>query len=128
MRDSGNTLLRLIDDILDFSKIESGKFEITTDAFDLAALIERVGDKLQPVALKRGVSLRLFVDPQLPGRLRGDPLRVEQILTNLTANAIKFSAGLEHRGRVDIRAERGDADRLRLSVADNGIGIAANAV
>lgn len=128
MRDSAHILLRLIDDILDFSKIESGHLEIARESVDLAELVEGVGDKLQPTALKQGVSLRLFVDPLLPAAIRSDSLRIAQILTNLVGNAIKFSSALKRRGRVDVRAERDGDDRARLSVTDNGIGIPAQAI
>ena len=128
MRDSAATLLHLIDDILDFSKIESGHLELDLHPASLVELVERVGDTLQPVAKKRGVTLEVFVDPDLPGQVLTDGLRVQQILTNLAGNAIKFSSGEGRSGRVDLRASRSADGRLAFSVRDNGIGMSAEVV
>jgi len=128
MRDSAATLLHPFDDILDFSKIESGHLELDLHPADLVELVERVGDTLQPVAKKRGVTLEVFVDPDLPPRVLTDGLRVQQILTNLAGNAIKFSSGEGRSGRVDLRAARSADGRLALSVRDDGIGMSAEVV
>ena len=123
--ESAFALLRIIDDILDFSKIEAGHLEIESEPVALLPLIEGVCDGLLQVASQRGVRLQVFVDPRLPHTIRGDAGRLRQILNNLLGNAIKFSAGLERRGQVRLRADADPAGRLRLQVEDNGIGMAA---
>jgi len=126
MRESAAILLRLIDDILDFSKIESGHLELELHPVSLTELIERVGDNLQAVAARRGVALSVFVAPDLPQQVLTDGLRVQQILTNLAGNAIKFSSGEGRAGVVEIRAARSASGRLSISVRDNGIGMSAD--
>src|SRR5262249_9988775 len=106
-------------------KIEAGKLELEQRAFDPRDLAESTCAMLAPQAQAKGVELTLFVDDSVPGTLRGDELRLRQVLTNLVANAIKFTA----RGEVwvDIRAaglEGGGAALLRGEVGDTGIGIA----
>jgi PAS domain S-box-containing protein len=93
-RESATALLGLIDDILDFSKIEAGRMSLEDAPFDPAHLLEAACDVLQPVAAGHGVQLHVFADPALPQLVRGDSVRVRQIITNLVANAIKFSGGL----------------------------------
>ncbi|MFV3128430.1 response regulator [Niveispirillum sp. KHB5.9] len=123
-QDSAGALLRIIDDILDFSKIEAGRMDIDRHPVDLGAVIEGVADTLAPAARKKGLSFDIHVDPAIPAALMGDPVRLRQILFNLTGNAIKFT----ERGGVTVRAERhpdpapGTA-RVRVAITDTGIGI-----
>ncbi|HEX6736625.1 MAG TPA: MASE4 domain-containing protein, partial [Azonexus sp.] len=129
--ESATTLLGLIDDILDFSKIEAGRLELERIPVSVASLVEGLGNSLITVALRRGVDLYLFVAPDIPERVLSDDVRLRQILYNLVGNAIKFSAGRPgQRGRVAIRAEIAEAAplRLRFAIADNGIGIAPEAI
>ncbi|MBS0544628.1 MAG: PAS domain S-box protein [Proteobacteria bacterium] len=128
MRDSAFNLLRIIDDILDFSKIEAGRLECVREPVNLSELVEGVCDALHPMAARKGVELRVHVDPALPGLILGDELRLRQILNNLVGNAIKFSAGLQRPGLVRVRAVPAGAAELRLEVIDNGIGMAAEVV
>jgi PAS domain S-box-containing protein len=131
LRESADSLLQIIDDILNFSKIEAGKLELESTPISMEEKIERVCGLLQSMAQSRGVELRYFVDPRIPEPLMGDALRVRQVLTNLVNNAIKFSAGRGASGRVSVRAELAgpapedvtDGATLRLTVADNGIGM-----
>ncbi|MDE1929460.1 MAG: PAS domain S-box protein, partial [Burkholderiales bacterium] len=127
VRDSAYAQLAILNDILDFSKIEAGKLDLTPEPFLIEDVVEGVCTLLDQVALERQVDLKLFVDPALPRLMRGDALRLRQILTNLTHNAIKFSSGLARPGRVHARAtlRRRDDDRVGvlLRVADNGIGM-----
>ncbi|MDP1899901.1 MAG: EAL domain-containing protein [Rubrivivax sp.] len=125
IRESAFALLGIIDDILDFSKIEAGRVALEHEPVALHRLVEGACDGLQSVAASRGVHLQIFVDPRLPGWITSDAVRLRQILNNLLGNAIKFSAGLERAGRVQVRAEPDGAHGLRLSVSDNGIGMAA---
>jgi|GEM_PF-600445 PAS domain S-box-containing protein len=121
---SGQALLHIIDDILDFSKIEAGKLEIHPEPTSIRELIELSADSFRNLASSKGVRLLHWVDPQLSPLLLADRLRLRQILNNLLSNAVKFT----HAGQVTLKAERvqhqGATERVRLSVADTGIGIA----
>ena len=127
IRDSSFALLDVINDILDFSKIESGKLEIDHITMCVADVVEKVGEILDRLALKKMVALTLFTDPAIPEELMGDPGRLRQILINLTNNAIKFSSDTERPGQVSVRVllvESGSKSvRLEFQIADNGIGI-----
>jgi CheY-like chemotaxis protein/HPt (histidine-containing phosphotransfer) domain-containing protein len=120
---TGDSLLALINDILDYSKIEAGKVEIEEMPFDLAYILESIGDLMAPRAQGKGLEFTCFVDPAVPTRLCGDPERLRQILINLAGNAIKFT----QTGNIDLRAEdgghQGDRSIVSFSVADTGIGI-----
>ena len=127
VRESSSSLLTIIDDILDFSKIEAGKLEIEHVPFSPLALVEGVAEVLGPSAHKKKLSLMSFVDPATPAQLRGDPVRLRQILFNLVGNAVKFTA----QGRVVIRTSvepSGGRLRLRIEVADTGIGLTPDAI
>jgi PAS domain S-box-containing protein len=123
IRESGELLLRIIDDILDLSKIEAGKLEIEMTDFDLNALISSIVNLLGERARLKGIALRVECPPQIP-RLRGDVLRLRQVLINLADNAIKFTA----HGEVVIRVlenEDGNGVHLRFEIEDSGIGMSA---
>ncbi len=131
IRDSAITLLGLIDDILDFSKIEAGRLEIERAPVCIGDLVEGLCNSLLAVASRRGVDLAVFVDPAIPERVLSDDVRLRQMLYNLIGNAIKFSGGRpEQRGRVAVRVDRVATrpPRLRFSIADNGIGMAPEAL
>jgi len=122
MRESADSLLRIIDDVLDFSKIEAGRLDVEAMPFSLRAMVEGTIETLTPDAKRRG--LALFADAAGPGPdwLQGDPTRVRQILFNLIGNALKFT----ERGFVRIAASavpEGDGARLTLSVEDSGVGM-----
>jgi two-component system sensor histidine kinase/response regulator len=121
---SAEVLLRLINDILDFSKIEAGKLELETIDFDLRYAVESVVELVAHEARQKGLELACSVSPDLPARLRGDPGRLRQVLTNLVGNAVKFT----QRGEVVLRAElvqKTERDvSVRFTVSDTGIGIA----
>lgn len=125
IRLSADALLGIIDDILDFSKIEAGRIELERVPLNLEDLVESVCTPLAAVARKADVDLDLFVDPALPDGVWGDPTRLRQVLNNLVGNAIKFSGRRTRRGvvRVSVEPEAGRDDRIRLMVADNGIGM-----
>jgi signal transduction histidine kinase/DNA-binding response OmpR family regulator len=125
VRESGLSLLGIIDDVLDFSKIEAGRLELERTPLCLPGLVEGVVDALVPAAAKKGLALRTFVDPAVPSQVIGDSVRLRQILSNLAGNAIKFT----ETGRVAIHVEwqgRDDdgRERVLVRVADTGIGIA----
>ncbi len=128
VRGSGEDLLAIINDILDVSKIEAGKLQLETLDFNLTHLLDDFVALFTARASEKGLELLCEVDPAVPTRLRGDPGRLRQILTNLTGNAIKFTPA----GKVDIRVsllEEREADvLLRFSVRDTGIGIPADKI
>lgn len=127
IRESAFSLLGIIEDILDFSKIEAGKLEIEAVPMSMADVVEKACSLLDNLAVKKGVEFTLFVDPAIPAQVLGDALRVRQVLINIVNNAIKFSSGGEHPGRVSVRATMAAASRtqvmLELRVTDNGIGM-----
>jgi CheY-like chemotaxis protein/two-component sensor histidine kinase len=116
-------LLQLINDILDFSKIEAKKLELETVDFDLRILLDNLASILCVTAKAKGIELLCIADPTVPAQLRGDPGRLRQILTNLAANAIKFTEKGEVMVRVALEEEAESDCLLRFSVRDSGIGI-----
>ena len=123
----GETLLGVINDILDFSKIESGSMDLEEEDFDLQTSIEHILDIFGARAAKAGIELLNQVDRDVPAYIRGDDLRLRQILTNLVGNAIKFTEQGEIFIGVHIvdKSENG-ALTLRFEVRDTGIGIPAD--
>jgi PAS domain S-box-containing protein len=122
---SAQHLLGIINHILDFSKIEAGRIELELLDFTLEALMHNLANQLGEAAQAKGLALEFEIAPELRHPLRGDPLRLEQVLLNFTSNAIKFS----EQGTILVRAETvrsAGADMLvRFEVRDSGIGIAA---
>ena len=118
------SLLHHINDVLDFSKIESGKLELEAIDFDLRGLVEEIGESFNLQTLENGIALNVFVAPSVPRTLVGDPVRLRQVLLNLTGNAVKFT---EH-GEISIEATCAALDddhaTIRFRVHDTGIGIA----
>jgi signal transduction histidine kinase len=110
-------LTRLVGDVLDITKIESGDFSLEREPIDVAELIETVGRAYRAVVEQQGLTLEMVVDPDLPVVV-GDHDRLQQVLTNLLANAAKFT----RHGTLRVSAERA-GDELRIAVADTGIGI-----
>jgi signal transduction histidine kinase/CheY-like chemotaxis protein/HPt (histidine-containing phosphotransfer) domain-containing protein len=123
VRESGRSLLRIIDDILDFSKIEAGKLEVRPEAASVARIVAAVAGIYSGNASSKGLTLRAHVDERISPAVRVDPVRLQQILNNLVSNAIKFTA----RGFVELRAElvarRDQVDVVRFDVVDTGIGM-----
>ncbi|MDP3537667.1 MAG: ATP-binding protein [Azonexus sp.] len=121
---SGRHLLAIINDILDFSKIESGKLALECTDFDLRALLNEALEMFILPAHKKGLALRADMPVAGPLAVRGDELRLRQVLTNLLSNAVKFT----ERGQIvlglGIRECAENALEITLTVADSGIGIA----
>jgi PAS domain S-box-containing protein len=119
---AGRTLLSLINDILDFSKIEAGKLELERLDFDVRLLLDQVSGMLAELAREKGLDLVVTCHPDVPAVLTGDPTRLAQVITNLVANAVKFT----DQGEVAVRATaepEGERVRLRVDVADTGVGV-----
>ena len=121
IRTSGEALLSLINEILDFSRIEAGKIDLVVEDVGIGRLVEGVVELLSPRAQDKGIEIAALVHPDLPATLRLDGARMTQILMNLAGNAVKFT----EQGGVGIRVEPEAGDRLLITVADTGPGIAA---
>ncbi|MEC5160335.1 MULTISPECIES: response regulator [unclassified Janthinobacterium] len=125
IRSSGNSLLVILNDILDFSKIEAGKVELSPAPFQLSEVLHEVAAIMSVSAGDRDLELAIGVQPDVPDALVGDAMRLQQVLVNLTGNAVKFT----HEGEVSVLVElagQGDGGAtLRFIVRDTGIGISA---
>jgi two-component system sensor histidine kinase/response regulator len=121
--ESALSLLGVINDILDFSKIEAGRLTLEAMPFQLSRTVARLLKTLSLKAHEKGLDLPCEIDPDIPESVMGDPTRLQQILTNLVGNAIKFT----HQGevRVTIRSleKVGDSARIEFAVSDTGIGV-----
>jgi two-component system, sensor histidine kinase and response regulator len=147
LRSSSASLLAIINDILDFSKIEAGQLMLEQVEFQLHTVVEEVMDMMAGVAEQKGLGFSFFIHPDVPEALRGDPLRLRQVLTNLVSNALKFTDRGEVAGEVKwvaskpsskaasvvVGGDQGmdqplapDCCRLHFSVRDTGIGIGSD--
>lgn len=120
---SAHSLLGIINDILDFSKIEAGKLEMESVDFYLEDVLTGLSDLVGMKAEEKGLEFLIDIGRDVPGRLIGDPLRLNQILLNLTSNAVKFTQTGEIVVSVERVGEEGDNVHLRFSVRDTGIGL-----
>ncbi|MGJ8560149.1 MAG: sensor histidine kinase [Litorimonas sp.] len=120
---SGEKLMVIIDDILDYSRLEAGQMDLHPEPFELATLVEDVAVLAAEKAYAKSVDVMVRLDPNLPQHVVGDPVRIRQVLQNLTGNAVKFT----EQGYVIISVTGTPQDRghynLEFSVADSGIGI-----
>src|SRR5580704_1045325 len=119
VRYSASSLLRIIDDILDFSKIEAGKLDLECIELSTVELIEGAAETLAPQAAAKGIKLSAYVAADVPERVIGDPLRLQQILFNLLGNALKFT----EQGSVRVAIENAPDGALYIKVVDTGIGL-----
>jgi diguanylate cyclase (GGDEF)-like protein len=122
-RNAGESLLKLIDDILDFSRADSGKIKLQPVDFNLAEILDETVGLLASQAQRKGLDLGYVIAPEVPPTLRGDPVRIRQVLVNLVGNALKFT----ERGAVEIKVRPDEKSHdkipLRFEVVDTGIGI-----
>ena len=116
-------LLRIINDILDFSKIEAGKLEIENIKFNIDMVLENVSSLYTMSAANKGIDINFDALEAVPDILIGDPLRLEQIISNLTTNAIKFTNQGEVNVAVRVLDETESKVKLHFSVTDTGIGL-----
>lgn len=127
IRESGESLLVLLNDILDLSKLEAGKVKLEFLDVTLTDIVSTVTEVMRPNATEKGLQLHVEIDDQLPSLIKTDPTRLRQVLFNLTSNAIKFT----EQGHVTIKfTYAGDAtdDFMCIEVSDTGIGIPRNKV
>lgn len=138
--DSGRTMMSLLNDILDLSKIDAGRMELVERDFDLRVLLAGSMEMFRQTAADKGLALDLTLDPEVPRWIRGDQLRLRQILDNLLSNALKFTDAGTVTLNVQVESEavegaavegaaaggEGAAHRLLVTVRDTGIGIAAD--
>ena len=120
---SADALLEIINDILDFSKIEAGKMEIESIDMNISEIVEDVCALLASKAREKKLELNCFTDVDVPRMVKGDPVRVRQVLTNLLGNAVKFTNEGEVIVRVNILSKTARQARIEISVEDTGIGI-----
>lgn len=128
IRTAGQALLAILNDVLDLSKIEAGQLRIEPRPFDLGTLLANVDSLMGQAAREKGLVLRLVAPTEALGRLLGDGLRLEQVLLNLTGNAIKFTEHGEVVITVGVLQADGAGVRLRFEVRDTGLGIDAGAL
>lgn len=117
---SNNDLLALINDILDLSRIEAGHVELSDEVVAVDSALQRLRETFDPIARQKGLALEISADALAPAQLVVDSQRLQQILKNLLANALKFT---EH-GKVSLHVRPGGSGRIRFEVCDTGIGIA----
>ena len=121
---SSENLLAVINDILDLSKIENNKIEIEAIAFDPIEEFESGIESYGAKAAEKNIDLGLYIDPELPHNLLGDPTRIKQVIVNLISNAVKFTP---ENGSIDVIIEKVPSPeqetRIKFSVKDSGIGI-----
>ncbi len=123
IRGAGDSLVAILNDILDLSKIEAGELRIDPRPFDLGVVLAHLESLLGPAARARNLTLKVEAPPMVPSRFLGDELRLQQVLTNLLANAIKFTEQGEVSLHVEIRETGRKAARLCFTVTDTGIGM-----
>ena len=123
VHNAGTSLLAIINDILDFSKIEAGKLSIEATDFQIDEVIGSVTTITAQKAHDKGLEFLAHVSSAIPEHLRGDPLRLGQILTNLINNAVKFTERGEVRLEIELLERTGEKVQLKFSVHDTGIGM-----
>ncbi len=125
---NSDNLLNIINDILDYSKLESGKFEIEKIDLHLPDTIKNIVSSLQVLADKNGIQIHLVLDSKLPVFIKGDGLRISQILTNLISNAIKFSDGKDIYVELIMESYSDSQVTFTTKIIDRGIGIASDKI
>jgi signal transduction histidine kinase/DNA-binding response OmpR family regulator/HPt (histidine-containing phosphotransfer) domain-containing protein len=123
IQSAGQHLLGIINDILDFSKIEAGKLSVENIDFDLEKVLENVSNLISEKASAKGLELIIDIDPMVPTQLKGDPLRLGQILINFCNNAVKFTESGEIIVKASVQEKSENGQLVCFSVSDTGIGL-----
>ncbi len=127
IRQSADALLNIINDILDFSKIEAGKMTLEVVDFDLRKLLKESADLMQPQANDKGLQLLLSSGGGFPIMVKGDPVRLRQVILNLMSNALKFTQNGQVEFQVNTVQRSDQTALINFAVTDTGIGISASA-
>lgn len=122
---AADNLLGIINEILDFSKAEAGKISLETIEFDLDDILDQLSDLITGKAQEKGLEVVFLTSPEVPTRLIGDPLRLEQILINLANNAVKYTPSGEIVISSEVARRENDFAWLRFTISDTGIGMTA---
>ena len=125
IKTSGESLLSILNDILDFSKIEAGKLILESIPFSIEKIIGNSLNIFGSQAAEKGIELHTAIDPELPAALRGDPLRLTQVINNIMGNAVKFTNAGDIQLTVRGRRQTEASIELEISVQDTGIGMTA---
>lgn len=125
IKNSGDTLLGIVNDILDLSRIESGKMEITANDYDFTSLLDALIAMTRPQAENKGLKFEIDIDPEIPRSLYGDELKLKQIITNILTNAVKYTpeGSIKMTATYDKEIKINDCIVLSVTVSDTGIGI-----
>lgn len=126
VKESTNSLLRVLNDILDYSKIETGKTHLEKSPFNFRTIINEVNDLFNAVAKQKNIYLILNVDDRIPFIIIGDSVRLRQVLSNIVGNAIKFTKEGKIAINVDLEEQLCDHLKLKFTVSDTGIGISTD--
>jgi signal transduction histidine kinase/CheY-like chemotaxis protein/HPt (histidine-containing phosphotransfer) domain-containing protein len=126
IRNAGRSLQTIINDILDFSKIEAGRLDIEEAPLQLEAMLDNLANIMSANVGEKDLELVIAPAPDVGGELHGDPVRLEQILVNLTGNAIKFTSKGMVKVAISLLERGSETARLRFAVIDTGIGIPAD--
>ncbi|MFZ3209421.1 MAG: response regulator [Geobacteraceae bacterium] len=127
VRQSGESLMSIINDVLDFSKIEAGKMELESIPFDIHELTSETIELFADAVQRKGVELVLDIVPDLHHTLLGDPMRLRQVITNLASNAVKFTDHGEIVVAASVVERTEETMLLKFSITDTGIGISPEA-
>ena len=125
---SSKNLLTIINDLLDHTKLEAGKFTFVNKVFNLHEIVRQLKDTLGFKAEEKQLQFEIKVEPSIPAKLKGDPIRLNQILTNLLGNALKFTKAGKIWLTVDILRETEQEVQLKFEVGDTGIGISKDQI
>ncbi len=117
--DSSHQMTRIVNDLLQQSRLERGTFQLDITEFSLADLLERLNANVKPAAAVKRLEFTTGISPDMPKTVRSDSLRLYQIFSNLTDNAIKYT----HQGKIDVRLYKVDEQHYAFEVSDTGVGI-----
>lgn len=124
LRTSSNSLLAILNDVLDLSKLEAGKMQVDFVDFDLRSMVQYLFELFTPRAKEKGLLLTLDIDKEIPLKLTGDPLHINQVLSNIISNAIKFTDKGSVQIAIVLIQKTNSMCSISFSVSDTGIGIA----
>jgi two-component system, sensor histidine kinase len=126
LRGSAEALLAMINGVLDFAALEAGRVRLEQVEFALRSCVESVVGLIRPQATAKGLELEVLVADDVPGRILGDPLRLQQILLNLVSNAVKFTEAGKVRLELTLVCREGQTNALLFRLIDTGIGVDAD--